>query len=335
MRPLSLLVAGFMGFSLSSLALAGSSPGRPTNSTLEAVQRFLVISSTLAHVTDVSLPSGNKMPEYIVIQDVHKHPEVQSCIAALILEGYHRWGIRTVFLEGAFTGVDVSLFHRLPDQTRAVLLSRLVKAGDLSGPEWAAILLSESEWRNPPQTPFQILGMEDPKVYRENVLAYQEVVSHREEALEEITSIRRMQNGLQLPKSNLLAQQLDRTESLVRLKLTPNEYEAYNKAEEAIPSSPKLDPAIQAAERFYALVQKRSEIFLGEAQKKLPASPGPRVLVVGGFHTPSMTDALRRKGRSFVVLTPHVAEGASEAIYEKHLMESISALQMADALSAQ
>ncbi len=254
---------------------------------------------------------GTTLPEYILIQDVHKHPEVQGYIASLILYGYDHWGVKKVFMEGAFSSVDLSVFHRLPENARLVLLNRLVKEGNLSGPEMAAVLLMEREWRNPPVSPFQLIGIEDPALYRENLASYQKVMAHREEALWEIKSIERLQTSMQIPDHNLLKTQLSRTEALVRLKLTPAEYDEYLRTRAAIPSTPKLDPLIHAAEDFYRLVQLRSQVFLELARKKVPASTGPRVLVVGGFHTFLMSQELRARGRSFVVLAPRVTQAAT------------------------
>lgn len=316
-----------MGFYASTQA----EPDIPSHTTLEAAQHFLVISSTIAHVTDVYLSTNSvEMPEFILIQDVHKHPEVQGHIASLILQGYRQWGVKKVFLEGAFTGVDLSMFHRLPDQTRSMLLTRLVQNGDLSGAELASVLLTETEWSNPRPSPFELFGMEDPKLYRQNIAAYQQVLASREEALQEILSIRRLQSAMNIPQPNILTQQLDRTEALIKLKLTPLDYGAYLQDKAVLPSSPRLDPAIRAAEKFYELVQRRSLVFLKQAQKQAPASPGPRILVVGGFHTPIMADYLRKSGHTFVVLTPHVTEAGYEPLYEEHMMESVSALNVPD-----
>src|SRR5262249_6635773 len=162
---------------------------------------------------------------FILIQDVHRHPQVQSAIASLIVQGYERWGVRKVFLEGAFTPVDLTLFHRIPNQALALLVQRLVRDGDLSGAELASVTIMEREWRDPPVSPFQLFGMEDPRLYRENVLAYQAVLDRRERALGELASIRRLQYSVSAPKK--LTEQLNRVEDLIRLKMTSAEYDDY------------------------------------------------------------------------------------------------------------
>ncbi len=292
----------------------------------QAVQDSLGISPDLARVIDAYRSSAPTSPEFILIQDVHGHPQVQSRIASIILQGYDRWGVRKVFVEGAFTPLDFSIFHRVPKKTQSLLMERLVKDGDLSGPELAAVLIMEREWRNPPVSPFQLLGMEDPKLYRQNVQAYQLVLAKRERALEEVVSIRRLQLSMNVPDHNPLAEQLDRVEDLLRLKMTPAEFGAYLNAKASAPSSPALNQAVRAAEDFYRVAQRRSRVFLMEASRKVPASVSVRMLVVGGFHTVEMADLLRRENRSFIVLSPLVDTSASQPNYEKHLQQTAIAL---------
>ena len=229
-------------------------------------------------------------------------------------------------MEGAFTPLDLSLFHRVPKKTQVLLLERLVQEGSLSGPEVAAIHIMEREWSDPPVSPFQLFGMEDPALYRQNVQAYQAVLEGRQRALEALVPIRRLQETMHLPEPNALLEQLARTEALLHLKLTPSDYEAYLKGRELVPSTPVIDPVIRAAEMFYQVVERRSQVFLETAARKVPASSAPRILVVGGFHTAFMAASLRMEGRSFVVLTPAVTAREDDDLYEKNLMETAHVL---------
>jgi hypothetical protein len=192
-------------------------------------QTALGLPDTLAHVADASWPDQRVFPDYILIQDMHRHPRVQAQIAALIEKGYDEWGVKKVFLEGAFTALDLSVFHRVPKKTLVMLLERLVHEGSLSGSELAAIHIMEREWSDPPVSPFQLFGLEDPRLYRQNVQAYQSVIEGRDRALEALLPIRRLQETMHLPEPNALLEQLARTEALLRLKLTPSEYQAYLK----------------------------------------------------------------------------------------------------------
>jgi hypothetical protein len=322
-RIAGLLLLGLLG--------AGTSfAEEPKTTELQSIQESLGVGLNVARVTDASMPipgaSSFVVPEFILIQDVHQHPQVQSQIASLILHGYSSWGVKKVFLEGAFTSLDLSIFHRVPNRTRSPLMERLVNEGDLSGPEMAAVLIMEREWRDPPVSPFQLLGMEDPKLYWENVQAYQRVLAGRDRALEELVSIRRLQNSLHLQEPNPLEEQLGRVEALLRLKLTSAEYADYLSSKEAMPSTPALDPAVRAAEEFYRVAQLRSEAFLREAVKKVPASTAPRIFVVGGFHTAAMAALLRQEGHSFVIFSPSVSDSEAAPLYEKHMKETADVL---------
>jgi len=317
------LLAGFLGF-------LPFSAGGLESSELSIAQKRLGLPENLARVTDVRWDSSQTVPTYILVQDMHTHPQVQSRIASLIVHGYQAWGVKKVFVEGAFTPLDLTVFHRIPDSTKSLLMERLVKDGELSGPEFAAVVLMDREWRDPPVSPFQTFGMEDPTLYRDNMLAYRSVLAHRERALEAILAIRRLHAAIQLLDTSPMSTQLSRVEALIRLKLTPSEYEAYLKTKAQTPTSPDLTPALKAAEEFYRLVQLRSRVFLMQASRTVPASAGPRVLVVGGFHTAAMADILRRSKASYVVLSPVAGSDENEEpIYEERLQKTANVLAQA------
>ena len=127
-----------------------------------------------------------------------------------------------------------------------------------------------------------------------------------------------------------MSEQLNRVESLIRLKLTPAEYAAYQNTKSQTPSSPALNPALEAAEEFYRIVQRRSHVFLMEASRKVPASTAPRILVVGGFHTAAMADLLRRAHWSYVVLSPVVSVVSNEELSdEKRMRKMVNVLAQA------
>ncbi len=297
---------------------------------LRVTQERLGIPENLARVTDVCWLSAQAPPNFILIQDVHRYPEVQSRIASLIVHGYEKWGVKKVFVEGAFTPLDLTVFHRIPSKMRSFLMERLLKEGELSGPEMAAVLIMEREWRDPPVSPFQTFGMENPQLYRENFIAYRSVLAQRERALEAVLSIRRLHASMNFSEGNPMTDQLNRVEALVRLRLTPAEYEMYLKTKAQTPSSPELTPAVKAAEEFYQVVQMRSRVFLAEATRKVPASDAPRIIVVGGFHTAAMADLLRQANISFVILSPVVSSvGNEEPIYEQRLRHTASLLAQA------
>jgi hypothetical protein len=214
----------------------------------------------------------------------------------------------------------------LPDVERQALLKRLIVEGNLSGPELAAVLVMEEEWRNPPVWPLQLLGMEDARLYKENLQLFRDLLHQRENALRELDSLRRLNDDMHLPQPNILGNELALAKSLLQIKLTPQEYDLYLAARDTLPDSPQLQPALRLGERFYAIVNQRSSAFIRESTRKLPAGNGPRVLVVGGFHTAFMAQQLREQGISFVVLSPTFTQSENHQAYEKQLLDSVDTL---------
>ena len=284
------------------------------------------IPKTLGTVSDAYLPNPNAIPDYVLIQDVHHHAEVQGKIANLILYGYDHWGARRIFTEGAFSKVDLTVFHRLPDATRRDLLQRLINEGNLSGPELATVIVSEREWRNPSVWPMQLVGMENVSLYLENLRLFRDLQRLRGPALQEVDSLSRLNKAMNLPEPNILGSELGRARDLLELRLTPRDYALYLSARNALPESAQLRPALRVAEAFYAMVNSRSSAFLKESQRKLPAGNGPRILVVGGFHTSYMAEQLKQRGISYIVLSPAITQRGDQKAYEHDLLNSIDTL---------
>lgn len=324
MRP---WVTTFLGVLLAATFAAPVRGTEPTRAdALWFVQKELDIPSTWARVTDASWPKDHPdflHPEFILIQDVHRNPGVQTQITALILHGYRRWGVTKVFMEGAFLPLDLSLFHRIPKQVLPELVRGLVHDGDLSGPEVAAVKIMEREWSNPPVSPFQLFGLEDPQLYRRNVMAYREVLVRRGQALYDIASLRQKYELLGDSDQGGAVQGLALLEKLLRLKLTPKEYEVFMMYKDAAPSTPGIDSAVEAASEYYRLARLRSQAFMKIAKLKAPASSTPRILVVGGFHTDDMATMLRREHRTFIVLSPVVSTAAGGTIYQQRMQDTI------------
>lgn len=325
--PVGLLLAGLIcGF-----RIAQADTTQPD--ALLFAQKALQIPASWALVTDAAWPierSASLKPDYILIQDVHRNPEVQARITALILHGYQQWGVRKVFMEGAFKPLDLSLFHRIPKSLMPALVQGLVRDGDLSGPEVAAVRIMESEWSNPPVSPFQLFGLEDPELYRRNVLAYRSVLQRRPQALNDLDALR-INTQLLGESEEESGHGLDLIEKLLRLKLTPKEWEVFVMYKDAAPSLPALDSAIEAASQYYQLARLRSRAFMKRAAAQAPASNAPRILVVGGFHTADMAALLRRQHRSFIVLSPIVASSSGQRVYQQRMRDTVQTYT--DALS--
>lgn len=240
----------------------------------EALQKKLGIPLSEGTVVD----AYGRRPEIILIQDVHRHPEAQQHIRAMILYGLKNWGAKQVFLEGAWSGGATQ--------------------------------------------DFRYLGLEDPEVYRANVAAYESVAKVREEALRQIDTAQLFADTFDAAS----APSWEQIRRLVQLRLKPAEYADYARHPyRPAASDSGLAGAIRAAESFYELANRRSQIFLGKARSQ--RTFGTQVLVVGGFHTAAMAQELRKEGVSYAVFSPRVTEGGYEELYSRGMRETINALK--------
>ena len=271
------------------------------------MQKKLGIPSSIGRVVDAS----GQEPEFILIQDIHRHPEVQANIAALLLHAYHRWGLTTAYLEGAYAGQAVSR------NSSEVPLRTQLSEGTLSGAEMASAMVKAGD--------FQLEGLDNVDAYKENVAAYQEAQEQLSQALQEIKTVRLLQQTWDLTQQRFTDEQLDRLELLARLKLKPSEYAGYLKDRETQPIPPVLAKTLEAADRFYQLADERSAIFPKACPYQIP---GPKALIIGGFHTAALAEQLREAGKSFVVLAPCVTRSGYEHLYAERMSETISALNL-------
>ncbi len=276
-----------------------------------AAQKVIDIPADIARVTDASL-SNNRLPEFILIQDIHRHPEAQANIAALLMHTYLHNGVRTVFLEGAYVGQTIAR------ESEELLRTKLYE-GTISGAEMASSMIKAGELR--------LKGMEEPEVYKDNVKAYQSARDQESQALQEIRTARLVQETLDLGAERRLSpDQLNRLELLARLKLKPAEFASYLKERAETVEPPGLSKSLEAAERFYQLAEQRSSIFVNQALGN--SISGSKAFVVGGFHTGDMAQALRAAGKTFVVLSPHVTRSGYEHLYAERMNETINALKL-------
>jgi hypothetical protein len=281
---------------------------------LDDIQKALGVPASIAKVTDGVLPYGGGVPDVILVQDIHRHPEVQGHIAALLLYGSHHWGLKDVYLEGAQASAPVSL----PADHTSLSFYDALQEGHLSGAEMAVAL--------EPDSPVRLHGLEDPALYRENVAAYEAVERLRAPALQEIETARFFQNSLDFMSSSQSTDHWVRLQRMLQLRLKPADHAAYINDPYQGQEGSVLKQAVTAAERFYALADQRSETFLNNLSSA--AMGGPQLVVVGGYHTSRMAQELRREGRSFAVLSPNVTQSGFEDLYARGMQQTISALKL-------
>ncbi len=279
---------------LSALRLDAQTP-------LNEAQKQLGIPPSIARVTDAFSVSRDRTPDFVLIQDLHEHIEAQGAIASILLYGRRAWNLETVFVEGACGPLNPAAFER-----------------NASGAQRAALM--------DPDRTLSLYGIEDWSLYTENLKAYQNTKRLEKAALDELETIQRIRQALGSRDSS----RWDRLRSLVRLEWLPKDAIAFwQQGGSGVIQSPALAQATQVAETFYRLADLRSEVFLDKSNEKHVS--GPRVLVVGGFHTTAMAERLRQEGKSFVVLTPRITRVDGEERYAERMQESLSALRLCEA----
>lgn len=137
-----------------------------------------------------------------------------------------------------------------------------------------------------------------------------------------------------------LRDQLDLVTKLVELQLTPPEYARLQalpleglcagwtaflneqSVRQGMPSSSvqgmeALQAALPRLVRFYESARARDQALANNAMAKLEASHERiAVLITGGFHSPQVTQLLKARGASLVVIAPRVSEQADEGLYQ-------------------
>jgi len=273
------------------------------------------IPHSIARVVDArwnpSIP-----PDYILIQDIHLHPEAQANIAAVLLFVHAHWGVRNVLVEGAYAGQPVSV-DRWTGNNHQALRSAL-QEGSLGGPEMAAAMA--------PGRDLALAGLEDPELYRQNLQAFDGVRQEVTDAVNDLKTLEVMQRSLDMTQTRFSEEELQTMDLLVHLKMKPAEWSTFQKASFAMPESTALAGALAKAQMFYRLADMRSQFFLKAAEAS--ESAGPKVLVVGGFHTAAMAARLAQEGKSYVVISPQITQSGFEDLYEHRMQESISALKL-------
>ena len=129
-----------------------------------------------------------------------------------------------------------------------------------------------------------------------------------------------------------MAEQLERIQQLIQLKMTPKAYAEYLTQKAFSPVTSALTPMIEEAELFYQLTEARNDVFLRNAKRLAAKDHSPQVMVVGGFHTEGLARRLRAQGHSYIVLAPTVTQGGYDKLYEKRMIDTVSALQVSEPL---
>ncbi|MHB9155505.1 MAG: hypothetical protein ACYC5N_07410, partial [Endomicrobiales bacterium] len=130
-----------------------------------------VVPSSAGRITEAGFYGGKKV--VVAIQDLHCHGEVQKNIArilSLLDDTYH---LRQVYLEGSSGRVDTAWLADIDDKDlRQKLLDSLIDEGKLTGAEYYSAASGRTDC---------VVGLENGRLYDENVLRLNRILSQRGE----------------------------------------------------------------------------------------------------------------------------------------------------------
>jgi len=280
-------------------------------------------------------------PLVVMIQDLHANVGVQKNIAATLyrLNRLNRDRGLLVCVEGASGEGDVSLLRSLPGLIRHGFEEMLLRRAYLTGAELAATETAADVYQQGTviwsriksyfvQTTapapvslssVHLWGVDDPELYRKNWHAAKQVDKLSYQAL---NYVRPTKSFLIEGAAQPLQKHLDLLTKLLMLRLQPDEYKSYLKGRGMNPQGPAVyEQTIKAAEDYYQAADLRSVAMAKNLIQRMGAGPGVTVLITGGFHTRQISDILKQRGLSYVVITPRVEVLDQDQAYRARLRE--------------
>lgn len=120
----------------------------------------------------------------VQIQDIHAHFLAQENIAAMLDQLNQRYGIQTVALEGGWTETAFPKSQAVASSREKSMLGRaLLEEAHIGGPVYAALFA---------KTPINIVGIEDPELYEQNLAIYLKHMAEREEITAQVNATDKM-----------------------------------------------------------------------------------------------------------------------------------------------
>ncbi|MCL2334660.1 MAG: hypothetical protein FWC57_01195, partial [Endomicrobia bacterium] len=107
------------------------------------------------------------------IQDLHSHPEVQKNISKIIDTFDKKYGVKQVYLEGAYGDVDTSWLSSISDKdVKEKIMGALIDSGRLTGAEYYSATSGRTN---------VIKGLEDKKEYLENLQRFGKILEDQDQ----------------------------------------------------------------------------------------------------------------------------------------------------------
>jgi hypothetical protein len=288
------------------------------------------LSATVGEITQFHSPSQNYskahrrdltveylQPDFILIQSVHCNQSVQIAISE-ILKQLKNQGLlpQRLAVEGAVGPIDIRAVQRYPAPARQKIVENLIPQRDMTG----AMLFVVSEGQG------ELYGVETANLYQTSIEMFRRSYPARARLSKELSKFDAALNLLKRDPRNagtvsILSQDVEAIHKLVDQQLVSGELrQVVNRAvfavdhlKHVLPDQARKDflEPISAAVDFYALALLRDDaLFRHSLELREQDGQTTTVLVAGGFHTAGLTERLKKKGFSYVVITPQLTRHA-------------------------
>lgn len=332
-----------LAVTLASLIAVDQLPAAPTSTPLASV--FSVsVPATFGSVTDAyKANSSDVAPAVILVQDLHVNRSVQFNISG-ILKGLKAQNLlpNRIAVEGGTGPVDIATMQKYGSaRSRKAGADYLVRQGEMPGPMHFAVVEGQGA----------LYGVETEETYKANVEMFRRTYKERAALL---TEIDRISAALpRLKKDSNVRKQASRVENQISIvkgllshDVIPEEMpmmltksaQAIEDLKAMLPAEQResLVEALSAAINFYGLALLRDEdLFKNTLAMRDMDHQTTTVLVVGGFHTPGITEQCRAKNLSYVVISPNVKRHTKidQKLYVERLLGNhLSEVQVAKGL---
>ncbi|GAB1402595.1 hypothetical protein MASR1M68_15060 [Elusimicrobiota bacterium] len=186
-KTLAVLVTGcFLLTSVGGQAVASVADNARATQQYKQIFSDFMLPYTYGKITDAHFASTDRV--IINIQDLHCHPKVQKNISNIIDLFDKKYGVQTVYLEGAYGDVDTSWITKTGDSSyRNTILEKMIATGRLTGAEYYSAISGKTNI---------IKGLEKKEPYLENLKRFGAILENREKINVIMESVKRSGNEL-------------------------------------------------------------------------------------------------------------------------------------------
>jgi len=313
---------------------APAAPAAPAPSFCSSFALPTHVGSITASFTPVNVPNAaaKGVPDVVLIQDLHVNRSVQLNISKILHSiKTAGWLPQDIAIEGAAGPVDVDFMQKTPDaEIRKQAADYLVSQGEMAGDMHFVVTEGAG----------QLYGIETPATYDSVIELYRKSYGQRIDLDRRLAELERAlnylshnKNGTVRENTTQLRQDVQVLTQLVRQQVPVNELSntlrqamlAIDHLQMVLPTDQAraLLPPLSAAINYYTLALMRNEdMFANLKTLRATTHQATSVLVVGGFHTPGLTDLLKKENLSFIVITPNVQklDRVDEKLYVERML---------------